>query len=78
MTPFAGPEYRDGAETPPPPNFEKVSEFFSERFSQRWMPKPQFWYPPLRFGSQHLIPKPLFSMVFWVYTVVLRFSAWKQ
>ena len=21
--------------------------------AQRWIPKPQFWYPPLRFGSQH-------------------------
>ena len=25
------------------------------------MPKPHFWYPLLGFGSQHRIPKPLFS-----------------
>ena len=36
------------------------SEFLSERSSQWWIPKPQFWYPPLRFGSQLRIPKPLF------------------
>ena len=35
--------------------------------SQRWIPKPQFWYPPLRFGSQLWIPKPLFFLVFWAY-----------
>ena len=42
----------------PPQTFEKISEFLSERFSQPWIPKPQFRYPPLRFGSQHRIPKP--------------------
>ena len=30
------------------------------------LPKPQFWYPPLRFGSQHQRPKHLFFLVFWV------------
>ena len=32
----------------PTQTFEKFSEFLSERFSQRWIPKPQFRYPPLR------------------------------
>ena len=27
-------------------------------------PKPQFWYPPLRFASQHRMSKPLFFCVF--------------
>ena len=48
----------------PPQTFEKISEFRSERFSQRWIPKPQFWYPPLRFGSQQRIPEPLFFLGF--------------
>ena len=30
-------------------------------------PNWQFWYPLLRFGSQHRIPKHLFFLVFWVY-----------
>ena len=62
--------------------FEKNSEFFPERFwkfSQGWIPKPQFWYPPLRFGSQHRIPKHLFFLIFWVSTADFGFSAgrWK-
>ena len=59
----AGFSYRAGAETPPP-TFEKLSEFLSERFSQRWIPKPQFLYPLLRLGSQLRIPRPLFFLVF--------------
>ena len=33
----------------------------------------QFWYPPLRFGSQPWIPKPLFFLVFLLYTADLGF-----
>ena len=47
----------------PPQTFEKSSELLPERSSQGWIPKPQFWYPPLRFGSQRWIPKPLFFLV---------------
>ena len=47
-------------------------------FSQQWIPKPQFWYPPLRFASQLRIPKPLFFLVFWVYTAGFGFSARAQ
>ena len=54
------------------------SKFLSERSSQRWIPKPQFWYPPLRLGSQHRIPKPLFLVFFWVCTAVLGFVAQGQ
>ena len=36
---------------------------FSERFSERQILKPQFWYPPLRFGCQHRIPKPTCCLV---------------
>ena len=56
--------------------FPKNSECFPERFwkiSQRWIPKPQFWYPPLRLGSQHRIPKHLFFLVFWVSTADFGF-----
>ena len=56
----------------------KKSEFFPERFwkiSQGWIPKPQFWYPLLRFGSQHRIPKRQFFLVFWVSTADFGFSA---
>ena len=42
------------------------------KISQGWIPKPQFWYPPLRFGPQHRIPKHLFSLAFWVCTAELR------
>ena len=38
-----------------PQTFEKLSEFLSEQCSQRWISNPQFWYPPLRSGSQHRI-----------------------
>ena len=65
----------------PPQTFEKNSEFFPERFwkiSQGWIPKPQFWYPPLRFGSQHRIPKRLFFLVFWVSTADFGFSAGRR
>ena len=62
----AGFLYRAGAETPL--NFrEKCSSFSQndcEQFTQRWIPKPQFWYPPLMFGSQHRIPKHLFFLGF--------------
>ena len=34
------------------------------RASRRWIPKLQFWHPPLRFGSQFRIPKPLFFLGF--------------
>ena len=37
------------------------------------VPKPQFWCPPLRFGSQHRIPKHLFFLVFWVSTADFGF-----
>ena len=60
---------RAGAETTPK-TFEKVSKFFSERFSQLWISKPQFWYPSLGLGSHHRIRKPLFLLVFWVYVAV--------
>ena len=48
-----------------------------ERFSQRWIPKLQFWYPPLRFRSQVQIPEPLFLVVLLVYTadIVVFFLA---
>ena len=71
---MAGFLYRAGAETPL--NFREKFEFFPERFwkiSQGWIPKPQFWYPPLRFGSQHRIPKHLFFLVFWVSTADFGF-----
>ena len=32
--------HRAAAETPPPQTSERTSEFLSERFSQRWIPKP--------------------------------------
>ena len=48
-----------------PPKLSRKSPSFSqnniENFSQRWIPKPQFWYPLLRFGSQHRIRKHLLS-----------------
>ena len=66
--------YRAGAQTPTS-TFEKFSRFLSERFSSLWIPKPQFWCPPLRFGSQHRIPKPMFFLVFWVLTAVSGFFA---
>ena len=47
-----------------PQTFEKMFEFLE---SQGWIPKPQFWYPPLRFGSRQRIHKPPFLMVFWVH-----------
>ena len=47
-------------------------------FSKRWIPKPQFWYPPLRFGSQPRIPKHLFFLVFWVSTADFGFSAGRR
>ena len=58
-----------------PKTFEKLFDFLSERFSRRWIPKSQsqFWYPPLRFGSQHRIPKPLFLQVVWLYAAVFGF-----
>ena len=34
------------------------------------------WYPQLRLGSQHQMPKPLFLSVFWVCTAVLGFPVW--
>ena len=37
-----------------PQTFQKISEFLPKRFSQRWIPKLQFWYPPLRFGFRDL------------------------
>ena len=61
----------------PPQTFEKNSTFLPERFwkfSQGWIPKPQFWYPPLGLGSQHRIPKHLFFLVFWVYTADIFFG----
>ena len=59
----------------PAQTFKKISEYLSERSSQQWKAKPQFWYPPPRFGSQHLIPKPLFVLIIWAYTAVFGFSA---
>ena len=67
--PLRVPEYRAGAETAP--NFREPSEFLSERFSQRWIPKLQFWYPPLRFGSQHRTPKPPFLLVSGKTTIIV-------
>ena len=70
----AGFLYRAGAETPL--NFREKFRVFPERFwriSQGRIPKPQFWYPPLRFGSQHRIPKHLFFLVFWVSTADFGF-----
>ena len=58
--------------------FEKFSKSLSEIFSQLWIPKPQFWYPPLRFGPQSQVPKPLIFLVFWVYTVAFGLSAREQ
>ena len=29
----------------PPQRFERISRFLPGRFSQRWIPKSQFWYP---------------------------------
>ena len=34
---------------------------------------PKFWYPPLRFGSSHRIPKPLFFFSFLAHTALLGF-----
>ena len=33
--------------SPSPENQLLISKFLSERFSQRWIAKPQFWYPLL-------------------------------
>ena len=68
----AGFLYRAGAEVTQ--TLEKVSKFLSD-FSQQWMPKPQFWYPPLSFGSQHRIRNPRFLPVFFLYTAGFLFSA---
>ena len=40
---------RAGAQTTPnfQENFKKISKFLSEGFSQWWIPKLRFWYPPL-------------------------------
>ena len=72
--------YRAGAETTTTPNFRerlRLSPGTILKNSQPWIPKPQFWYSPLRFGSQHQIPKHLCFLVFWgVYTADFGFSAW--
>ena len=72
--------YRAGAETT-----LSFRETFRVSFrtilknSHRWIPKPQFWYPPLRFGSQQWIPKTPIFFVFWAYTADIGFfSAWAQ
>ena len=70
---------RAGAETPL--NFRekfRVSPRNIWKISQQWIPKPQFWYPPLRFGSQHRIPKHLFFLVFRVSTADFGFSAGRR
>ena len=69
----AGFLHRAGAQTTQ--TFQKISEFLPERFSRRWIPKPQFWYPPPRFGFQHRIPEPLFFFVFLVHTADFGSSA---
>ena len=56
--PFGNPKFLVQSWRADHPKLSRLSEFLSERFSQRWIPKLQFWYPPLRFGSQHRIPKP--------------------
>ena len=61
-----------------PRSFKKIAfaEFLSERFSQQsLLIKPQFWYPPQRFGSQNRIPRPPFVWVFRVYTTAFASSA---
>ena len=70
---------RAGAETPL--NFREKFRVFPRtilEIPQGWIPKPQFWYPPLRFGSQHRIPKRLFFLVFWVSTADFGFSAGRR
>ena len=70
-----------GADAETPLNFREEFRSFSrknlENFSG-WILKPQFWYPPLRFGSQHRIPKHLFFLVFWVFTADFDFSAGRR
>ena len=65
-----------------PPKLSRKIPSFSQKYfakiSQRWIPKPQFWYPPLRFGSQHRIPKHLFFLVFRVSTADFGFSAGRR
>ena len=67
-----------------PQTFEKFSEFLSERLPPWWIPKPQFWYPPLWFGSQLQIPEPLFSwfsrytLLIWFFSAVSAPSAYKK
>ena len=72
-SPTAGFLCRASAETIP--NFQKISEFLPELVSQRsrWIPKPQFWHPPLRLGFQDQIPQPLFFLVFLAYTADFGF-----
>ena len=71
---MAGFLYRDGAETTPNVREKfRVSLRTILKNSQRWIPKPQFWYPPLRFGSQHRIPEHLFFLGFRVYTADFGF-----
>ena len=59
------------------PSFSQnnVEHFLSGGYG---IPKPQFWYPPLRFGSQLRMRKHLFFLVFWVYTVDFSFSVSRQ
>ena len=75
----AGFLYRAGAETSLKPS-RKILSFPRTilETSQGWIPKPQFWYPPLRFGSQHRVPKHLFFLLFWVSAADFCFSAGRR
>ena len=49
------------------------------KFSRWWIPKLQFWYPPLRFGSQHPDAQTPICLGFsWVCTADFGFSAGRQ
>ena len=41
-----------------PKGLREFPGFSQDHFSQRWIPKSQFWYPLLRLGSRLWIPKP--------------------
>ena len=68
--------YTVGSQTTP--NFRerfRVSPRTILNISQSWIPKPHFWYPLLRLGSQPLMPKHLCFLASWRYTDDFGFSA---
>ena len=57
----------------PPPTFESFSSFSQSDFLSGGYPNLSSGIHKLRFGSQHLIPKPPLLMPFWVDTAFLFF-----